>query len=86
MNPLVSLAGEVDGLKPIAVAATNIEPRLFVVSRSAEAVEVCRPDEIRELENAYQRCPSDYRKFSSEVLCPPCNLGGSIQSTYFCQR
>ena len=40
LNPIVSLAGEVDGLLPTAVTDNPIEPRVFVVSRTAEATEV----------------------------------------------
>ncbi len=40
LEPRVTLAGEVSGLKPIAVAVASAEPRLFVVSRSAEAIEL----------------------------------------------
>ena len=39
-KPYVTLAGEVEGLKPVAVAMNSIEPRLFTISRSAEALEV----------------------------------------------
>ena len=84
--PLVSLAGEVDGCKPHAVAATNIEPRLFVVRRSADATEICRYEEINELDNAFKRSSSDYVKYTSDVLCPPCNLGGSVQHSFFWHR
>lgn len=85
-TPLVSLAGEVDGCKPNAVAATNIEPRLFVVRRSADATEICRYEEIEELDNAFRRSSSDYVKYTSDVLCPPCNLGGSVQHSFFWHR
>lgn len=40
MEPKVELSGEVEGLKPPAVADSPMQPRLFVVNRSAEAVEV----------------------------------------------
>lgn len=42
LQPRIALAGEVGGLKPTAVAVASAEPRLFVVSRSAEAVELVR--------------------------------------------
>jgi hypothetical protein len=40
LQPRISLAGEVGGLKPTAVAVASAEPRLFMVSRSAEAIEL----------------------------------------------
>lgn len=40
LEPRIILAGEVGGLKPTAVAVASAEPRLFVISRSAEAVEL----------------------------------------------
>lgn len=40
LNPGVVLSGEVEGLKPPAVADKPMEPRLFVVNRAAEATEV----------------------------------------------
>jgi hypothetical protein len=42
LEPKVTLSGEVAGLKPPAVADKPMDPRLFVVNRSAEAVEVVR--------------------------------------------
>lgn len=40
LNPSVTLSGEVEGLKPPAVADKPMDPRLFVVNRSAEATEL----------------------------------------------
>jgi hypothetical protein len=40
LNPTVVLSGEVEGLKPPAVADKPMEPRLFVMNRAAEATEV----------------------------------------------
>lgn len=40
LDPLVVLSGEVEGLKPPAVADKPMEPRLFVVNRAAEATEL----------------------------------------------
>jgi hypothetical protein len=42
LHPVVALAGEVPGLIPTAVTDNPIEPRVFIVSRSAEATEVVR--------------------------------------------
>lgn len=42
LSPGVTLSGEVEGLKPPAVADKPMDPRLFVVNRSAEATEVVR--------------------------------------------
>ena len=36
------LSGEVEGLKPPAVADKPMEPRLFIVNRSAEATELVK--------------------------------------------
>lgn len=40
LHPSVTLSGEVQGLKPPAVADKPMEPRVFVVSRAAEATEL----------------------------------------------
>lgn len=40
LNPAVTLSGEVEGLKPPAVADKPMDPRLFVVNRGAEATEL----------------------------------------------
>jgi len=40
LDPAVTLSGEVEGLKPPAVADKPMEPRVFVVSRAAEATEL----------------------------------------------
>lgn len=40
LSPAVVLSGEVEGLKPPAVADKPMDPRLFVISRSAEATEL----------------------------------------------
>lgn len=85
-KPLVSLAGEVEGCKPAAVAATNIEPRLFVIGRSADAVEICRYEEVEELDKAFNKCNEDYIKYTTDVICPPCNLGGALQHSFFCHK
>lgn len=40
LDPAVTLSGEVEGLKPPAVADKPMEPRVFIVSRTAEATEL----------------------------------------------
>jgi hypothetical protein len=40
LSPLINLSGEVAGLKPPAVSDSPMEPRVFIIDRSAEAVEV----------------------------------------------
>lgn len=40
LKPAVTLSGEVEGLKPPAVADKPMDPRLFVVNRAAEATEL----------------------------------------------
>lgn len=42
LQPLISLAGEVDGLKPRAITESFMEPRTFIVDRTADAIEVVR--------------------------------------------
>ena len=44
LNPIVDLAGEVEGLKPVAITEKPLDPRLFIVSRSGDAVEVVSGD------------------------------------------
>jgi hypothetical protein len=64
----VSLSGEVDGLKPTAVSENPIEPRLFVVSRSAEAVEVLSTQDVSELERAVAICPDAIKTISGKYI------------------
>ena len=40
LQPTVSLAGEVSGLKPTAVSDSPIDPRLFVIKRNASVTEL----------------------------------------------
>ena len=40
LNPTVSLAGEVEGLKPTAVADSPVDPRIFIIKRDGSATEI----------------------------------------------
>ena len=83
--PTLTLAGEVDGLAPTAVTESPIEPRLFVLGRRGVAREVVCPEEIRKTENL-AIVSQDTSKYSSEVIAPKSDLGGSLSHTYFTRR
>lgn len=48
LEPTLSLAGEVEGLTPTAVNDKPADPRLFVISRSADAMEVLSEADFNE--------------------------------------
>jgi hypothetical protein len=85
LNPVVVLSGEVTGLKPVAVSDDPIEPRLFVISRNAEAVEVLSNQEVSEYERAVTICPDAYRTICG-VASQPSDLGVGKQHTYYFQQ
>jgi hypothetical protein len=85
MPPELHLAGEVDGLAPSAVTESPIEPRLFVLGRRGAAREVVCPEEIRKTEKLAV-VSQDTSKYSSEVIAPKSDLGGSLSHTYFTRR
>ena len=49
LEPIIDLAGEVEGLKPEAVTDKPLEPRLFIVQRTADAKEIVSDDRIIDL-------------------------------------
>jgi len=83
--PELHLAGEVEGLAPTAVTESPIEPRLFVLGRRGSAREVVCPEEIRKTEKLAV-VSQDTSKYSSEVIAPKSDLGGSLSHTYFTRR
>ena len=83
--PRVSLAGEVDGLKPVAITDTPKEPRVFIVNRSADAQEVLSMQDVGELERLTSVCPDAY-KAMSDASSQPADLGDAKQHSYFVRR
>jgi hypothetical protein len=83
--PRVSLAGEVEGLKPVAVTDTPKEPRVFIVNRSADAQEVLSMQDVAELERLVSVCPDAY-KAMSDASSQPADLGEAKQHSYFVRR
>lgn len=84
-EPKLSLAGEVEGLKPKAITEKNIEARVYVINRNGNAIEVVRNQDIEDLEIAMKLSP-DSMKYISEAKFPSCDLGGAILHTYFKRR
>lgn len=92
LSPTLKLAGEVEGLRPQAVTDKPIEPKLFVVHRNGDAVEIVRVNSYAiELECLYIRQISsqdfeEKQRFceacpdasfeSTDMIGPPCDLGG----------
>ena len=83
--PKVSLAGEVDGLKPEAVTDAPKEPRVFLVSRTADAQEVLSMQDVSELERLVSVCPDAFKNVS-DASSQPSDLGDATQHTYFIRR
>ena len=83
--PKVLLSGEVEGLKPTAVSVNPMEPRLFIISRSANAVEVLSTLKASELERVVAICPDAFKTISS-VASQPVDLGAGKQHTYHFRR
>jgi len=84
-HPRVSLAGEVEGLKPKAITETSLEPRMYIVDRHANAIEVARVQDIIDVEGQVASS-EDASKYVSDAISPPCDLGGSKIFTYFTRR
>lgn len=84
LNPLVSLAGEVEGLKPTATVDKPIEPRLFVVSRSAEAKEIVSIQQVSDIEKLVELSP-ECSKTSFAGVVQPAELGVAKVHSY-CKR
>ena len=85
LSPRVTLSGEVEGLKPTAVSVSPMEPRLFIMSRSADAVEVLSTLKASELERMVVICPDAYKTVST-MASQPVELGEGIQHTYHFRR
>jgi hypothetical protein len=80
--PKMQLSGEVEGLKPTAVSVSPLEPRLFIVNRSADATEVLSTLKASELERVVAICPDAFKTVSS-VASQPVDLGAGKQHTYY---
>lgn len=85
LDPKVVLSGEVDGLKPPAVADKPMDPRMFIVSRSADAIELLSIQNVTNIETLL-KSSSDVKKISSQIELQPSDLGTSNQHQYFIQR
>lgn len=81
----MELSGEVQGLKPPAVTDKPMEPRLFVVSRSAEATEVLGGSAVAHFDALARSCP-EMSKAVAGVELPPSDLGPAKLNSYFQQR
>jgi hypothetical protein len=86
LDPEVSLAGEVDGLKPSAVTDKPIEPRLFIVSRNAEAVELLTQTSVDSFERAVDRNRADCYKLTTGAHSEPYEVGNVMLHTYFTKK
>ena len=79
--PKINLSGEVDGLKPTAVSVSPCEPRLFVMDRSADVIEILSTVEAGQLERVVAICP-DASKTVTAVASQPVDLAAGKQHTY----
>ena len=85
LSPIITLSGEVEGLKPTAVSESPMEPRLFIMSRSADAVEVLSTLKASELERMVAISPDAFKTVST-MVSQPVELGEGIQHTYHFRR
>eukprot|EP01041_Mallomonas_annulata_P000531 gene531-1009_t len=82
---LLDLAGEVEGVKAKAVSQNPIEPKLYVVGRNLNAVEVVRIQDVADMERAVVLCDDIYKSENS-AQWHPADLGGGSQITYTTRR
>jgi len=76
-EPIVDLAGEVEGLKPEAVTDKPLAPRLFIIKRTAEATEIISDDKVIDLSRIAWYSPDVERRSG---VSPPTGPGG-LEST-----
>ena len=82
MNPIVDLAGEVEGLKPEAVTDKPLQPRVFIISRTADAIEIVADETIIDMQRiAWYN--NDVEKLSGDSphTGPKSGLESSLAST-----
>ena len=76
LKSTVALAGEVEGLKPTAVADVPVDPKLFVISRSLDAVEYVSNGDFKSAEGLRLNCP-DVSLYTSATEGQPSDLNST---------
>ena len=74
------------GLTPTAVSESPIEPRVFILNRKADAMEVVCSQEFARMEALAAFCPDTVKLRGAAETALASDLGGGVQHSFFTQR